>query len=99
MQHDLDDIGGARELAWHRINAAKEVVSMVEQYFFKRQKGGTAIWNFRSNQKPLFLQKIRRPADREGAAGSDPGGGEAGSHSQKSAGAAYLRDTDRRRAG
>ena len=46
MQHDLDDIGGARELAWHRINVAKEVVSMVEQYFFKRQKRGTAIWNF-----------------------------------------------------
>lgn len=24
MEHNLDDIGGARELAWHRITVAKD---------------------------------------------------------------------------
>lgn len=39
MQHNLDDIGGARELAMHRISVAKEqletakeVVELVERY-------------------------------------------------------------------
>lgn len=32
MQHNLDDIGGARELALHRRNATKAIVAMVEQY-------------------------------------------------------------------
>ena len=33
MQHDLDDIGGARELAWHRINAAKDDLEAAEMNF------------------------------------------------------------------
>ena len=33
MQHDLDDIGGARELAWHRINVAKDDLEAAEMNF------------------------------------------------------------------
>ena len=32
MNPNLDDIGGARELAWYRIGVAKEVIEMVEEY-------------------------------------------------------------------
>lgn len=30
MQHNLDDIGGARELAWHRIRVAKDDLEAAE---------------------------------------------------------------------
>lgn len=33
MQHKLDDIGGARELALHRINVAKEDLEVAEMNF------------------------------------------------------------------
>lgn len=33
MQHDLDDIGGDRELAWHRINVAKDDLEAAEMNF------------------------------------------------------------------
>ena len=33
MQHNLDDIGGARELALHRINVAKDDLEAVEMNF------------------------------------------------------------------
>ena len=33
MQHNLDDIGGARELAWHRINVAKDDLEAAEMNF------------------------------------------------------------------
>ena len=36
MQHNLDDIGGARELAWHRINVARDDLEAAEMNF----KGG-----------------------------------------------------------
>lgn len=33
MQHNLDDIGGARELALHRINVAKDDLEAAEMNF------------------------------------------------------------------
>ena len=33
MQHNLDDVGGARELALHRINVAKDDLEAAEMNF------------------------------------------------------------------
>ncbi len=48
MQHDLDDIGGARELALHRINVAKDDLEAAEMNF----KGG----HYRSSNNKHIMQ-------------------------------------------
>lgn len=34
MQHNLDDIGGARELAWHRISVANDDLEAAEMNYY-----------------------------------------------------------------
>ena len=51
MQHDLDDIGGARELALHRINVAKDDLEAAELNF----EGG----HYRSSNNRAYYAVFR----------------------------------------
>ena len=51
MQHNLDDIGGARELALHRINVAKDDLEAAEMNF----EGG----HYRSSNNRAYYASVR----------------------------------------